>query len=283
VYEEFAHAGLMPWEQDSALDKSIPIKTGDHVFGEECTTNLHRTRNPSQTDVAVSLHLYSPPYTALTYQDDINGPVKSRPVVNYGNNLPPKATAPGCEIAFRAGSNCDMFTNFQVLVKALAELPLDRIRETTALLRRVKLNALEYRSYAVRSGEPGRACGVLLAQTQKFALVLGCWGNSDQASQGVHDLQKMKSMDGKGVYEWVKVLEGELLEQSYSEHGKELQREAVLATESVTLNGPDCNPRILEPIVGHRARPCFTLHLYAPPPASLSGMVLVEAPRLLIA
>jgi hypothetical protein len=219
----------------------------------------------------------------LTYQDDVNGPVKSKPVVNYATNLPSKKTAPGCAIAFRAGSNCDMFSNFQVLVKALAELPLDRLRETTALLRRVKLNALEYRNYAVRSGEPGKACGVLLARTKKFALVLGCWGDSDQASQGLHNLQKMKSVDGKGIYEWVKVLEGELLEQTYSEPDLQLQREAVLATESVTLNGPDCNPRILEPIVGQRAGPCFTLHLYAPPPASLSGMVLVEAPRLLIA
>jgi len=210
VYEEFASAGLMPWEQESEIDKSIPIKTGDHVFAEECTANLHRTRNPSQTNVAVSLHLYSPPYRALTYQDEINGQVKSRPVVNYGTNLPPKSSASGCALAFEAGSNCDMFTNFHVLVKALSELPLERIKETTALLRRVKLNALEYRNYAVRSGEPGTASGVLLAQTPKFALVLGCWGNADQASQGVHGLQKMKSVDGKGVYEWVKVLEGEL-------------------------------------------------------------------------
>jgi len=273
----------MPWERDSVIDKSFPIKTGDHVFAEECTVNLHRTRNPSETDVAVSLHLYSPPYTALTYQDDLNGPVKSRPVVNYGGNLPPKTSAPRCALAWKAGSNCDMFTNFQVLVKALMELPLDRVRETTALLRRVKLNALEYRNYAVRSGEPGKASGVLLARNQKFALVLGCWGSAAQASQGVHDLQKIKSVDGKGVYEWTKVLEGELLEQTYCEDLRELQREAVLAAESVTLNGPDCHPRILEPIVGQREGPCFTLHLYAPPPANLSGMTLVEAPRLLVA
>jgi len=283
LYEQFqdrSRAGLMPWEKNPwEVERSVALRTGDRAFSEDCSEALHRMENASESEVAVSLHLYSPPYTTLSYRDDEGkGPVQTLPVVSHCGPLAPPPAAESWSL-LAPNREWDVFTSLQALARLLQEeTPLDcDAASTTKMLRRVRLNPLEWRRYVFGLGVHGRASrGVILSDGPRCALVLRFWNaGAEEDGPGVaHEAEPS---------EWVKVLEGELVERCYTEEGPDtrmLRREAALGPGSVTFYGPGGGPRALARMDGPvSAGPCCSLHLFIPPPppARLRGLDVCRA------
>lgn len=285
-YEQFqdrSRTGLMPWEQNPwVVEHSVALRVGDRAFIEDSGEALHRMRNASESEVAVSLHLYSPPYTVLAYQDgNGKGPVQTMPVVNHCG---PRAPPPAADSWSLFGPSCewDVFTSLQALARLLQEeMPLDcDAATTTKMLRRVRLNPLEWRRYMMELGsDRGAMNTVILSEGPRYALLLRFW------DAGV-ELEDDGAI-GAEPSEWVKVLEGELVERCYAKAGpgtRTLRREAALAPDSVTFYGPGGGPRALARMASPvSSGPCCSLHIVTPPSPRLNlGVKRCILPELLI-
>jgi len=268
-------------ESSEVIDVHSPViyegpDDASHQLGNRC----------DDSETAVSLHVYSPPYLQLTYECS-NGEEKKIPVVHYGQMFSQIIESyPG---EWRGG---EIFSNLSAFQSLLDDVFIKgeekgddeaTIHERiTNLMSQIQINPEEWRMHARL--HPEHFTRVLIGQSEKWMLILTCW-DKDQGTP-IHDHQ--------GSFNWIKILDGQLLEENYvcnatkmtpaeqaeceeqtqkakasgrgdgrqyAERCVQLVRSGVLPPDSVTYLNRD----IIHRIRNVSGRPAFSLHLYAPP------------------
>jgi len=189
-------------EPEVAGTKTIKVK--DPVQYEAPNDACHKLGNKSETDIAVSIHVYTPPYVQLKYECS-SGEMKQLPVVHYGEMFNQ------IEYIDDKWRGCDIYSNFPsfhtLLDEAFARATSDHCPQLHAnvcnLLEQIQLNPEEWKAQAKLSAS--HFTRVLVGQSERWMLILTCW-DKDQGTP-IHDHQ--------GSYNWIKVLEGNLLEENY--------------------------------------------------------------------
>jgi len=268
------------------------IRVGDPVQYEAPNESCHKLGNTSDTDTAVSIHVYSPPYVQLKYECS-SGEMKRLPVVHYGEMFNQ------IEHIDERWRGCDLYSNFPsfrtLLDEAFARAPSDDCPTLHAnvcnLLEQIQLNPEEWKAQAKLNAS--HFTRVLVGQSERWMLILTCW-DRDQGTP-IHDHQ--------GSYNWIKVLEGQLREENYrcrllpdsesdeekakrradgekqyEEHCVQLTRSGTLHTDSVTFLDSD----IVHRIRNISGKPAFSLHLYSPPYVKAQAYDLVSGDTELV-
>lgn len=258
-FEEFA-PGLFAWEAD--VEHKALLAEGSSSILEECGVRVHRFENPSDTEPAVCVQIFSPPLTQFTYQTE-NGLVRRDvpALLGYGS-APGTVTASGASMRGLMRTAGRWYLSFRGLVGLLDEelarpAPLDSA--ITALLRKAVFNVEEWRSLGRSlAPEAGGAevtgpRSVMVSQRPKYSLVLRFWG---------HGAAPSAAREPKGSRSWTLILEGELQEDCFGEGGEpeRLMRSSTLKEESLTFL--DGSAELLRSL--NSDQPCVSLHLYSP-------------------
>lgn len=267
-YEDQGAGLASECKQKSTISDSMVVRKGDPVVYESPDDTCHTVGNSSATATAVSIHVYSPPYLQLVCDDQDE---KAIPVVHYGKMFN-HSCAPSGTATYNVYSN---FSSFKTLLdhtfsrfKGQPDHP-GLHEAVTALMSQIQFNPEEWRSHVQLHKE--HFTRVLLGESEEWMLILTCWDKGQETP--IHDHQ--------GSYNWIKVLEGQMIEETYSVdnpsdrrvtgtshsegHFDESQvrklRSGVLPVDSVTF---------LDQGIVHRIRnvsnkPTISLHLYSPP------------------
>mmetsp|Transcript_888 Transcript_888/g.1554 ORF Transcript_888/g.1554 Transcript_888/m.1554 type:complete len:684 (+) Transcript_888:114-2165(+) len=283
---------------------SYTIKPGDPATYEGPDDACHALGNPSDSETAVSIHVYSPPYLHLKYECSKDGQEKSLPVVHYGQMLSQM------ECFGEGWRGCEIFSNFHAF-KALLEEAFANAdsyhcpelhTKVTNLMSQIQINPDEWRQHAQLHKE--HFVRVLISESEHWMLILTCW-DKDQGTP-IHDHQ--------ASYNWIKVLEGQLTEENfqcqsnadkkhdqqgawkqektkklradrrvpeekqYEESRVQLVRSGVLPPDSVTFLNSD----IIHRIRNESGRPAFSLHLYSPPYVKAAAYDVVSGDTQLV-
>eukprot|EP00471_Norrisiella_sphaerica_P006926 CAMPEP_0184488706 /NCGR_PEP_ID=MMETSP0113_2-20130426/13094_1 /TAXON_ID=91329 /ORGANISM="Norrisiella sphaerica, Strain BC52" /LENGTH=616 /DNA_ID=CAMNT_0026871669 /DNA_START=242 /DNA_END=2092 /DNA_ORIENTATION=+ len=265
---------------EAEVDSQYTINATSDVVYEGPNDLSHKLGNPSETETAVSLHVYSPPYLQLSYECSDSGEQKKIPVVHYGQMF---SQTEGIGESWRG---CDIFSNLSAFQSLLNEVfargqnqdDPKLHQNITNVMSQIQINPEEWRSLAQLNSD--HFTRVLIGQSDDWMLILTCW-DKDQGTP-IHDHH--------GSYNWIKVLDGNLLEEDYvcnleeadseklrektnkiagdnngemkySETCVRLVRSGVLPPDSVTF----LNKNIIHRIRNVSGKPTFSLHLYSPP------------------
>jgi len=265
--------------QDLDIESTEVVDENHPVVYEGPVDRWHTLGNPEGSNSpAVSIHVYSPPYMELKYECTNSGESKKIPVVHYGHKFSQM------ECVGSSWHGYDIFSNlasFKTLLDETFSKYLDdndpALHENiTNLMSQIQFNTEEWKAHAQL--HPDHFTRVLLGQTERWMLILTCW-DKDQGTP-IHDHQ--------GSYNWIKVLDGNLLEEDfrclktdckesaaklaadqlqetperkYEERCVQLIRSGVIPEDSVTF----LNSSIIHRIRNISGKPAFSLHLYSPP------------------
>lgn len=233
-------------------EELILLESSTHLLGEH-DQKMHHFSNASETDPAISVHVFSPPMTQLGLHTERGFESKDIPML-----LGPSGNIGHAYLGRSAGRR---YLSFHDLVKLLdrefsnPDVSKDVI---TTILRKSVFNRDEWNlclgNAFLGSTMPGPQ-KVLLAQRIGYSLQLCCWGSEHEVGF-VTEAHRNQS--------WTLVLEGDLEERaslpSHGKHGQQYSHITTLKQESVSyLDGQAevfrrCDSEI----------PCVTLHLYCP-------------------
>jgi len=219
---------------------------------------LHRISNPSTTEVAVSLHVYSPPFTQCLIFPPTGGMPKVAPIVSAV--LPGAASATGdIPDMYFSQSLCWFCTSLTGIVQNEAALKPEDVAD---LLAPVELQSLEWSMYCNPAYFSEFQCTMNLVHLDaKFSVVVACWS----PGQGVpaHNV-------GRGRQAWIKVLSGNLSYESFAAgiFGREdvCQRELPEGSVSIREELPQMVHRF-ENV--SNTEPAVSLHVFSPPVTQL--------------
>eukprot|EP00004_Rigifila_ramosa_P017980 TRINITY_DN4427_c1_g1_i1.p2 TRINITY_DN4427_c1_g1~~TRINITY_DN4427_c1_g1_i1.p2 ORF type:complete len:429 (+),score=100.23 TRINITY_DN4427_c1_g1_i1:1223-2509(+) len=225
---------------------------------------VHKMSNDHKTEIAVSLHLFSPPLLEYQASDKqgCGGEWRTCGAVTApADSVPQIVPIAICseEAVPHWNYRNHIFASFFVLIDMIkTELsfsPFDASR-VTSLLQRCHLNPKEWKEYA----EVDECCYSrnLIAADPQFSLYLISW-NKGQSSR-VHDHSQSRA--------WIKVLEGELRETRYSVCATSQSKSFTVAQISSSVFSAG-QVDALEGDVVHKTEnvadgQSFSLHLYAP-------------------
>ncbi|GAB5371008.1 hypothetical protein AAMO2058_001542000 [Amorphochlora amoebiformis] len=267
-------------DDDYVVENQYAIDVDHQVVYEGPDDTAHKLGNQSADAPAVSIHVFSPPYLQLTYDCNNSGEEKCLPFVHYGQMF-------NQMLCGDRWMGADIYSNlhsFQTLLDdafAASTSPDDPKlhRRITSLMCHIQLNPEEWRAQAQL--HPDHWTRILIGQTDAWMLILTCWDKNQGTP--IHDHQ--------GSYNWIKVLEGELLEEDflcvptstpaecefdeekrtksasegfevlYEETQVQVLRSGILPKDSVTFLNSD----IIHRISNISNKPAFSLHLYSPP------------------
>eukprot|EP00002_Diphylleia_rotans_P032993 TRINITY_DN6985_c0_g1_i1.p1 TRINITY_DN6985_c0_g1~~TRINITY_DN6985_c0_g1_i1.p1 ORF type:complete len:815 (+),score=132.08 TRINITY_DN6985_c0_g1_i1:56-2500(+) len=244
-------------EEPLTIVKQHLIAPG-HAICMEDPNLYHKTENASMDECAISVHVFSPPYTQCVHG---NG---SR-VIPVINAIPSPSM---CEESYkhtlrRAGASVDI--SIQDLVDLLrCEIKMNTgvgfhhseqvIRNVKQLLSTSRIQPSEWQQY--QTFEHNRYTRNLIGYDENFTVLLLCWEKGQMSP--IHD--------HAGASCWVKVLAGELQETLYTADEKN-----VLTTKSVDTYHPGQVTYIRDLYGVHRmSNPrndttTVSLHIYSPP------------------
>jgi len=215
---------------------------------------LHRISNPSNTEVAVSLHVYSPPFTQCLIFPPTGGMPKVAPMVSAV--LPGAASAAG-EIpdAYFSQSLCWFCKSLTGVAQSEAALKPEGVAD---LLAPVELRSVEWAMYCNPAYFSEFQCTMNLVHLDaKFSVVVACWS----PGQGVpaHNV-------GRGRQTWIKVMSGNLSYESFAAgiFGREdlCQRELPEGSVSIREELPQRAHRFQN---ASSTEPAVSLHVFSPP------------------
>jgi len=233
-------------------DNPILLSTGETIKLIDDELGLHQTMNPSKDEVAVSLHLYAPPYVECQFKG-VTGEKRLIPVAycskEAGMELTPKLDLGEFHqnVFTSMATFCGLLNRtFVQAAGAVSKAQIKRIIE------QMTFNETEWKHIACCC--PEQPTRTLVGHTKDFSVHVICW-EVDQKSP-IHD--------HSGSSAWVKVLEGALREKRYtkSESGKLVPGECRKLSKHET--------HLLEDDIIHET--CnvspgrtYTLHVYSPP------------------
>mmetsp|Transcript_48685 Transcript_48685/g.87428 ORF Transcript_48685/g.87428 Transcript_48685/m.87428 type:complete len:632 (+) Transcript_48685:16-1911(+) len=164
---------------------------------------LHQIENPSDSEVAVSLHIYSPPFQECQIFPPTGAPPKTAPMVSV-------FVPEGVQKAAEASTSLSM----QDFCKKLSELrnskdgDSNHLHQVLDLLVSAEMTDLEWASYAspmhFSEFQPVQH---IIHCDDEFSVVISCWSPGQKIPP--HTV-------GRGRVMWLKVLHGNLLFQEFS-------------------------------------------------------------------
>eukprot|EP00163_Fabomonas_tropica_P020854 TRINITY_DN36762_c0_g1_i1.p1 TRINITY_DN36762_c0_g1~~TRINITY_DN36762_c0_g1_i1.p1 ORF type:complete len:812 (+),score=162.76 TRINITY_DN36762_c0_g1_i1:218-2653(+) len=244
-------------------------ESDDTVCGGDKDLGFHVLQNPSDTETAISIHVYSPPYIECCYGKDGQDFV---PVVYCAKKGHTLQTGARLDLQSKVQLN-PVFLNMSQLVDLLrreivinedAEVgdenpvphTIQNIEHVKKILKSVHLHPGEWRKYS--NFEDASYTRNLIGYDNKFTALALCW-NKGQMSP-IHDHARSSC--------WVKVLEGEMQESLYKFN--ETRGECDLL--QVNTLRPESGTAYINNSYGlHRmGNPCsdtvtVSLHIYSPP------------------
>jgi len=243
----------------------LPIETRSFkptspAFFQPAAFGTHSIGNASPTELAVSLHLYSPPYTECEFQ--LDGIPKKLPVVYYSDGADTHLThdLKALEGQFMAQkkvysdfhSLVDVLVNYFKLLKEELEKkgPVDLVKPDPSkiyrILKNVELNPKEWKNYI--SPDPEKGTSSHVAHNAHFSIFVVIWKSNESTT--IHD--------HGGSQSWLKVLEGELEEIGY-DSDLSLSSMNTLVVGSVShTNGTRIHK------IANKDRLSVSLHLHCP-------------------
>lgn len=228
---------------ESSSGSSDVYETGAVIHDDHGSQSLLiRMGNPSTESIAVTVHLYTPPFKEIRYIDE-DGNFQLKPVVST------LTTGDDCFAPDMRGYLYSNFATFPKLLDRIFESNPEDLRTTlTNALLTVKFNPLEWHQHGV--WHPSHFTRILLARTNDYMLVLCCW-EPGQFSE-VHD--------HAGSANWIYMLEGTLQDFSYDDK-LQVSREGTLGPDSVTYIAGSS----VHSCVNASDQRAYSLHLYSPP------------------
>eukprot|EP01100_Stratorugosa_tubuloviscum_P012284 TRINITY_DN577_c2_g1_i1.p1 TRINITY_DN577_c2_g1~~TRINITY_DN577_c2_g1_i1.p1 ORF type:complete len:799 (+),score=301.21 TRINITY_DN577_c2_g1_i1:98-2494(+) len=272
--------------------ESIELNSNSPVTMDDDSIGIHKTENASNECIAISLHLYSPPYLECVSAQEC----KSVPVVycsssinmfssdqNNNNNsssftslsssantspsLSPRSPRMNAEVAF---------TNFDEFITLLNEQFSTHAPSPGGLLKFLKLtqfNPEEWKKYAKFHNQ--HYVRHIIAEAPQFSLLLTCWRKGQSSS--IHDHAGSRS--------WIKMLEGTLEEKQYeieleSESDFRIKdatvlQENILQSETAVYRAGSVIHQI------SATKECaVSLHIYSPPLENVNCFNLINRVKL---
>lgn len=245
---------------ESTLDASVPAAS---VAFAHDAVGLHRVLNPDMEEVAVSLHIYSPPFEECQIFPPTGGPPKIAPMVTINSPAPSPEVQPAgsaepapslrdlCASLARIGGElgCDPESGDPVLPDAFGILDL---------MGSADMSPMEWAMLASPSHFSEFHCVQnLIHLDDHFSVMVACW--SPGQSVPPHHL-------GRGRQEWVKVLHGSL---NYQAHTARLfSWEAGCGRglpEQSTSVIKDCASRMHSIGNASQSNPTVSVHVFSPP------------------
>lgn len=242
------------WGQiESSTEDPIVIPSGSTIILADDDLGLHQTMNSSSSNVAVSIHLYSPPYVECQFKGK-TGEMKMIPVSYCSEEAGTLQKQHSPEAQFQFSE--EVFSNFRSFMDLLlcifskyedSEEGGERIRK---VLDHIAFNPEEYKCMACPcEKEYTRA---LVGRNEKFSVFLLSWKPGQHTPTHGHE----------GSKGWVKILEGSLTNSIYDDASQDKPKETytIQREHSVSLPG-----NIVHSTGNVGPSHTYSLHIYSPP------------------
>jgi len=185
-------------EEQLEITRTYTFLPSSNVF-EEPQGVLHEVCNESDTETAVSVHMYSPPYIECLFKCPHTKENKAIPVAYCGKTDPDMMS----RLCVRLTFDQHVFTNFDELVQMIGN-HIASNKEISSILNHITLDQREVEQYCKFS--KSHYTRNMIAKSDEFVLVLTCWNSTNQSP--IHDHNGSKC--------WVKMLSGKLTETHYT-------------------------------------------------------------------
>jgi predicted metal-dependent enzyme (double-stranded beta helix superfamily) len=186
---------------------SIIIREGEYAMFNDAELGLHITRNNSEENTCISLHIYTPPYVECSFLDP-TGKSKSIPVA-YCDNLATDLESAAGQDESSLGLLCKfsnmVFSNFSSFSNLIGK-QIDSGAELSQILRTistVQFHPDEWQGWAPSCDHDYTRN--LVAYGYNYSIYINCW-KAGQANP-IHD--------HNGSFSWIKVLQGQLDHRCY--------------------------------------------------------------------
>jgi cysteine dioxygenase len=240
---------------------------------------LHRISNPSSEDVAVSLHIYSPPFSDCLVFPPTGAPPRVAPMVSINSPIDPPRTK-GRSYGTDPPSIHDLCNSLLQLSSRSSSGFLDPDKVLN-LLTAVELSSLEWASYAsMAQFSEFHAVQNLIHCDDEFSVLIACFSPGQKVPP--HTL-------GRGRKTWVKVLHGEL---SYEEYDagvfpweSDTPRQSHMEEGSCSVL-EECSVRMHTFANASSSAPAVSVHIFSPPLTQFTfhtekGVERLDVPALL--
>lgn len=191
------------FDEDRKPRSSMVFRTDSPPFFEGVGMHLHSLSNKSD-QLAVSIHVYNPPYKQLTYQDPQDKVPKCLPVVHCRRGE-------RCCDSNSGSASCEaVFTNLTSMVQMMTSefekkrCPAERNAEVMGVLERCIFNEEEIE--ALLKLRDRKTDSLLLHKTNEFVVEVNFWDRG--FVQPIHDHGNSST--------WGKVLRGKLSDITYA-------------------------------------------------------------------
>lgn len=232
---------------------------------------LHRIINPSNDEVAVSLHIYSPPFQECQVFPPTGGAPRIAPMVSINAPLPgtPEAMTQPVETVQSLQSRFDptllSLTDLCFNLGELANCSAEKAKAPDPftvmdLVTQVELAPMEWVSCASAAHFSEFGCVQHLVHCDdQFSVIVSCW--SPGQSVPPHTL-------GRGRQMWIKVLHGTVRYQDYSPGmfpwEADVEHESMLAEGSCS-SVEECGNRMRSLANASDTDPAVTVQIFSPP------------------
>lgn len=225
---------------------SKTLTKDSEIYYEATGLARHVMKNPSPKDLAVSIHVYSPPYKEVSYKKVENGGTfrATLPSIHYSKEPIPRVPRPASEIVF-----CT-FDQFCTSLKEIFACPSEeaiRVSEVMAQLERSCFHMGEVDE--IRAQTKKSKVRLFSSPDKSFSVELYFWKLGEAAP--VHD-HLNSSM-------WVKVLKGRLSNLTLDQQGHTAQS-AFLLPDSLAFMDKGVRHCVCNGTIEEAA----TLHVHAP-------------------
>jgi len=195
-------------EEPVVMDASVPSKSVGFMHD---SLGLHRIENPSADEVAVSLHIYSPPFRECLVFPPTGGSPKTAPMVSifspesqFENG---RKLAPSSEDFVAPPSLQDFCTSLGKLHHREASGPVDA-HAVLDLLGPAEMSPMEWASFASPAHfSEFQPVQHVIHCDDEFSVVVTCWSPGQRVPP--HTVGRGRSM-------WLKVMHGNMVFQEYA-------------------------------------------------------------------
>ena len=251
-----------------SIDKMQLFNKSSPRFTEPVPRGFHALENLNRTRRAMSLHLYSPAFLDVCWEDSKHE-LHSMPV----SYTPVCKDAIKSTMRFMGLTQHPFFTSFSALAVILAdELRRGRdIPRLTRILESLRFNPKEFQRYAHFTA--GKYTRNLVGYNGGFTLLMLCWDRGQESP--IHD--------HAGSSCFMKILEGELHEVRYdASNPSRLALKTITQMREEQVAYIDDTQGVHKMVNPSTERGAISLHIYIPPYVKCSIFNLAEGTRRLV-
>ena len=240
------------YKKEENGDALVEIKKGIAQVNDVCYINdsygLHRMANDSDTDVCVTLHIYSPPYQ-FCHAYNMDG--SRRQVCMLAANAPYEAFF---DVAPKEERSLERFSK---QIEAIGEAPKDKLQESVwtrqiyEALQEMVITPEEWRKFTHFSEY--RYSRSMVYADNNFSIIICCWMPGQKNPIHVH---------GKGTHSWFRVLAGQLDLSFYDNNQNHLSTTTFTCASPPFFEGEG---QEFHSVGNNSQNIAVSIHVYSPP------------------